>query len=274
MTAIKSKKSAVSFSLVFIFNFILFAVKLYVGLSSNSISIYSDGINNLFDGISAAAGIICFIILSKGRDRSFDSRSEKTEQLLSLVLSAVILVSGFIFFFNSAERLMYPAPVWFTVSYFYVIAATAAVKLVMFFLLRRESRKSDSDVFRVMSLDSLMDFFITAVTLVTLFVSYKGGFSIDAYAGIVISILIMVSGLKSFREGLVAVSGFPDKETREKTEKLLLKYGIAENTEIEYSFINGKRAYVKTDAFPDEKALGELKKIVTEETGIELYLLK
>ena len=46
----------------FFLNFILFAVKLYVGLSSNIISIYSDGINNLFDSLSVMVTVICFAV--------------------------------------------------------------------------------------------------------------------------------------------------------------------------------------------------------------------
>lgn len=274
MTKIKNKKSLSLFSVILLLNLILFAVKLYVGLSSNSISIYSDGINNLFDGISAATGILCFVILSKGRDLSFSSRSEKTEQLLTFVLSAVILLAGFIFLFNSAERLMYPAPVWFTVNYFYIILVTAAVKLIMFFVLKAQSKKTESSVIRVMSLDSLMDFFITSVTLITLYASQKGGFSLDAYAGIVISVIILISGVKSFKESLVKLVGFPGKKLREKTEEIISHYGIMKIESIEFSFMQEKSVLVKAENLCDDKELEKLRKELKKETGLSLYLLK
>lgn len=274
VTVIKNKTAIPTFISVFILNFILFALKLYVGLSSNSISIYSDGINNFFDGISAVTGIICFMILAKSRDLSFASRSGKTEQLLSFFLSAVILITGFVFLYNSSERLMYPAPMWFTVSYFYMIAATVLVKLGMFFMLKRQSKKTDSGVIKMMALDSLADFFITAVTLITLLVSQKGGFSVDAYAGIAISVIILISGIKSFKEGLVGIIGFPSGETRNKIEKLLSEYGISDEAELEFSFSDEKKVYLKTDKEINEETLENIKNRLSEGTGFTLYLLK
>lgn len=271
---IKNKKALSLFAVVLFLNFILFAVKLYVGLSSNSISIYSDGINNLFDGVSAATGISCFLILAKGRDLSFASRSEKTEQLLSFALSAVIPVTGFIFLFNSAERLMYPAPVWFTVSYFYIILVTAIVKLMMFFYLKVQSKRCNSPMIKVMSLDSLMDFFITVVTVITLYASQKGGFSLDAYAGIVISVFILISGVKSFKENLVKLIGFPERKLREKTERLISEQGIKEVKSIEFCFSEEKMLLVRVENSLGEKELDELRKKVKKETGFSLYLLK
>lgn len=261
------------FSVVLLLNFLLFTVKLYIGLSSNSISIYSDGINNLFDGLSAAAGIISVLILSKSRDLSFVSRSEKTEQLLSFLLSAVIIVTGFIFLFNSIERLMYPAPVWFTVSYFYIIALTAAVKLAMFFFLKAQSRKTDSAVIRVMSLDSLMDFFITLVTLVTLYASQKGGFSLDACAGIVVSILILIPGVKSFAQSLRRLIGFPDKKSRQRAEEILMKY-TTDTSLIEFALSDERKLILKTDVPISLQEAETLKKKLKEEADFELYLLK
>ncbi len=270
---IKSHKAPKIFLVVLLLNFLLFTVKLYVGLSSNSISIYSDGINNLFDGLSAAAGIISVYILSKSRDLSFSSRSEKTEQLLSFVLSAVILITGFLFCFNSLERLMYPAPVWFTVSYFYIIAVTAAVKLLMFVFLRNSSRKNASPVVKVMSLDSLTDFFITFITLVTMVVSQKGGISLDAYAGILVSILILISGARSFRESLGCLICFPDKSTRQKAEEILCGY-TTDTSFIEFSFSAEKKLLLKTDIPITQDEEEKLKQQLKEETDFNLYLLK
>lgn len=271
---IKSKNAVKAFLAVFILNFLLFVTKLYVGLSSNSISIYSDGINNFFDGISAAVSLICFYLLLKSRDMSFESRSGKTEQLLTFVLSAVIIITGIVFLFNSAERLMYPAPVWFTVSYFYIIGFTAVVKALMFFLLKRQSRKEDSQLFRVMSLDSLMDFFITTVTVITLFISQRGGFSVDAYAGIAISIFILVSGVRSFRESLTALICFPKMKTRERIEELLSSCDLDEKAALEFSFVEEKRVYLSCDRQPEKEKLEEVRKSIYEETGFTLYLLK
>lgn len=274
MTVIKDKRAIPVLAVAFFLNLTLFFIKLYVGLSSNSISIYTDGINNFFDSLSSVAGIVCFYILSKNADSSVKFRSEKTEQLLSFVLSAIIVAVGFSFFYNSAERLMYPTPVWFTNGYFITLCFTSTVKLVMFALLKKESKKQNSDILRVMSTDSLTDFFITTVTVTTLMISQKGNYSLDAFAGIFISVLIMLSGLKSLKKNMTDLLSYPDKYTRLKIQQLAEEINLFENYQLEFSFGEEKRVYLHTDEKIKEEHLEPLAQNVYNETGIKLYFIK
>ena len=255
-------------------NFILFSVKLYIGLSANSISIYSDGINNLFDGISCVAAMLCFYFINKGRDRFSHALMKKTEQLVSLALSLIIFAVGTVFFYNSVERLMYPTPVWFAVNYFYVLLITAAVKLLMFFYLRYKAARLDSNTIRLMSVDSLTDFFITAVTVLTLFISQKGSYSFDAFGGIIISIFIVVTAVKNICQSVASMLGIEKKEKRERLEQLLDEFVGCDSYEAELSFLSEKRVYLKAEKKIDDSGLEELKKKVYNETGIRLYIIK
>lgn len=273
---IKNKAVVPIFVSAFFINFLLFAVKLYVGLSANSISIYSDGINNLFDGLSSVAALVCFYIIAKGADRSALSRGEKTEQLLSFGLSVVIFAVGFVFLYNSAERLMYPTPVWFTPAYFYALSFTAAVKLFLFFFLKKKGKSLGSEVVRIMSLDSLIDFFVTAVTVVTLIASQKGSYSFDAFGGIGISVVILVSGVKSLKESTASLLNFPKKEKRSAVEHILEESGICKNAnyELEFSFGQEERVYLKPEGEIQKEKLEDTRQRVYNETGINLYIIK
>ena len=273
MRAIKTKKVIPVFGIVSVVNLLLFSVKLYIGLSSNSISIYSDGINNLFDSFSCFLALGCAVFASKNISVLSAFLNRKTEQLLSFLLSVVIFAAGFMFLYNSAERLMYPTPVWFTMSYFSVLCVTAAVKLFMFLFLRSRAGKLKSDTVRMISLDSLLDFFVTVISVLTLYASQEGSFSFDAVGGIVISIFIIVSGIKNIKEALSDLLGFPQRKLRESFEQIILQQGIAEDYEIEFSFGKEKRAYVKAGNITSEES-EKLKEIIFKETGIRLYLLK
>lgn len=274
MAEIKNKRAVPVLLSAFMLNFILFFIKLYVGLSSNSISIYSDGINNFFDSLSSVAGILCFYILAKSADPSVKFRSEKSEQLLSFILSAIIVAVGFVFFYNSAERLMYPTPVWFTNGYFIALSLTSAVKLIMFAFLRKESAKQNSDMLKVMSTDSLTDFFITTVTVVTLIISQKGSYSLDAFAGIFISILIMISGLRSLKKSATSLLDYPDKSTRTKIQQLTEEAGICKDYHLEFSFAEEKRVYLHSDTEIKQEKLETLRQKVYNETGIIFNVIK
>ncbi|MBQ8503438.1 MAG: cation diffusion facilitator family transporter [Clostridia bacterium] len=256
-------------------NFLLFAVKFYVGLSANSISIYSDGINNLFDSLSGALSVICFYFAFRSTDLSSSSRSEKTEQFLSFVLSVIVAVAGFVFAYNSAERLMYPTPVWFTYGYLWILVATAVVKLLMAAFFRYKHRKLGSEVLKVMSVDSLLDFFITAVTVVTLLLSQKGTYSLDAYCGILISIMILISGIRMTFSSGKKLLNLADENVRGKIQEILSEGGIdKEKAQLEYSLGNESRVYLKTDEDIGTERLSVMKKQVYEQTGIKLYIVK
>lgn len=259
----------------FFMNFILFALKLYIGLSVNSISIYSDGVNNLFDSLSGLLSVICLWAVCRNADSSTKSRTAKIEQLLSFILSVIVGVSGFIFVYSSLERLMYPTPVWFLVKFFWLLVATAFIKFLMFIYFRYKWKKLDSEVLKVMSFDSLLDFFITTVTVITFVVSKSGTYSIDAVCGVFISIVIIISAVKMIISSGKNLMNFTAKENRLLIEELLSEYGIdSEKSELVFSLSENKEVYLKTDTELNAENLEELKKQVFEQTGIEFYIAK
>ena len=197
-------------------NLILFSVKLFIGLSANSISVYSDAVNNLFDSLSGMLTLGSVFFSASGYF------AKKTEQLLSLVIACFIGFSGIYFLYSSFERLMYPTPVWYTQKYFILLCATTAVKLLLYFVLKKISAKKLSPVTRLMATDSLLDFFIGLTTLLTLLLSKGGNYAFDAVCGIIISIVIIVSAVKAIVSTVKQLINYVDKEKREKIERLLI----------------------------------------------------
>lgn len=255
----------------FVSNLTLFLIKLYVGLSSNSISIYSDGVNNMFDGLGALLTAVTLGILGRSLLVGAAAVNRKTEELLSLVLSILVLFSGAYFAYTSLERLIYPTPVWFSMKYLYILIATALFKLVMFFVYRFMNRKIGSSTVKVMTYDCLLDFLITAVTVVSLAVSARGTFSFDALCGLGISAVIITGAVKMLADKLRRASGYVSAEKRELIEELFKNQGI-EKQDIEIIFIyqEAVTGYISfTDSSVREKA-ELLYDTVKQETGIIL----
>lgn len=197
-------------------NLILFFVKLYVGLSANSISIFSDSMNNLFDFLSCVLGAVCMSYALWLKERKMPFSAEKIQQLVSFVLSVAVVAVGFSFAYSSAERLMYPTPVWFSLRYFFIIIATALAKLLLYFFFWHQNKKLKSSVIKVMKTDSLTDFFVTAVVLVSFAVTRITDFSADAFAGIIISVFIIIQSVKLLKESVCGLLDMPEKQQREK----------------------------------------------------------
>lgn len=253
----------------FLSNLILFIIKLYIGLSCNSISIYSDGINNMFDGISALLTAVCLGLLGKKLLIGSASTLKRTEELLSLVLSTLVLISGGYFAYTSLERLIYPTPIWFSMKYLHLLGATALFKLLMFLVFRFAGKKSDSQVIKIMAYDCVLDFFITSVTIVSLWVSAKGSFSLDAFCGLFISAVIITGAVKILFSFIKKVIGYVPAETRERIAVILEDEGIA-ISDVELFFEHNDRitGYISFEISQQREKAELLYDRIKEETDI------
>lgn len=262
----KNKALLISVSSVLLINLILFLVKISVGLSANSISIYSDAINNLFDCISAVLALCSFSVLSTG------AYAEKAEQLLSFLISCFIGFSGAYFFYSSAERLMYPTPVWYTPKYLILIIVTAAIKLIMSLILRKTSAVYSLKLVRLMATDSALDFCIGCTTVLTLLLSKNGKYAFDALCGIAISIFIFISAVKGIISAVKMLINYKSKEKREKIESLLLSCeNIQRIHKIRFTDGNICIAQVEINK-ENETNLEEIAKAVKQQTDINIFI--
>lgn len=177
-------------------NILLFFVKLYIGLSVNSVAIYADALNSMADCTVCIAAAIGFCIVSAGKSEKYPFGFGKSEELINILISAVVLITGGAFAYISLERLMYPVPVWYSSLYAVIIAVTAAVKLGLVFFFKISAKKLGSDSIKGISTDSLLDFFITLCTLISFTLSALVDFSLDGAAGMIISIVLVAEGIK------------------------------------------------------------------------------
>ena len=93
------KITVITCAVAFALNVALFSVKLYVGLCANSISIYSDAVNNMFDSLSGLAAFICFAALLSSSSEGTRAIIKKAEQFFSFVMSVnylAVMVCPFI----------------------------------------------------------------------------------------------------------------------------------------------------------------------------------
>ena len=269
----KDKRVLYILSVAFSVNLVLFFVKLYVGLRTNSISIYSDAVNNMFDSLSGLLTLVSLSAVLKNADLSTEGTVLKSEQLFSFLMALAVAFSGFYFAYTSLERLMYPTPVWYTYYYLGVLIATALVKLGLFFFYKTYSKKMSSPVIKVMAFDSLLDFFITAVTVLTLYISGSGNFAFDAVFGIVISVIIIISAVKLIISNAKSLINYVSADDREAFEDVLKKYSLKTEKVSYHISADSTVAYVKAD-FENEKDILSAKEECLEKTGIILNIIK
>lgn len=273
------KKRIIAVSTGAAVNLLLFFVKLYIGLSTNSVAIYADSLNSLTDCTVCIAVIIGFCLSASKKNGDYPFGKGRAEELTELLISAVILVSGGIFAYISFERIMYPVPVWYSSLYAVIIAVTAAVKLALSFFFSRVSEKLGSDAIRAISTDSKLDFFITLCTLISFTLSSVANFSVDGFAGMIISAVLIAEGIKSSRTAFEKILGKRNTEVCDKAKAVIESDASVKCVEeIQYHSYgeNGVfTAEIKTDCVTVqefENLSGRLQESVREKFGAEIYL--
>jgi cation diffusion facilitator family transporter len=177
-------------------NLILFAVKLYVGLSSGSLAIYCDSVNNLADTLSCVIAGAGFFLVT----RLDEKRGARVQALASFVIGLAVALTGAYLVWQGLERLMYPTPVAYTGKYALLILATVFVKLAMGAAYLAVYRKNASPVIKTLYLDSFLDCGITLCALMSFWLISTVNFAVDGIASVAIGAIIAVGAARTVIE--------------------------------------------------------------------------
>lgn len=173
-------------------NLILFFVKLYVGISVNSLCVYCDAINNLGDTFACCVAIMGFFV-SK---RLNEVKSTRLQILCTFVIECVVSVTGIYFVYNGFERMLYPLPVTYSDKYAILISITVLVKILMAVMYKISDKKANSTVLKALVLDSILDCFVTIFSLMSILLVTKVNFAIDGIFAIITGSVVSINAVK------------------------------------------------------------------------------
>ena len=176
-----------------IINFALFLTKLYIGISSGSLTIYCDAVNNLGDTFACGISVFGFIMIK----RLGEKQSDRAQSLCTFVISLLITATGIYFVYNGLERLMYPIPVRSSSRYLTVLCITIGIKICLGFMFRAVNRKAPSPVIKALALDSFLDCFITLAAIMSLVLISKVNYAVDGIFAIITGSAVSVSAIKN-----------------------------------------------------------------------------
>ncbi|MDY3938035.1 MAG: cation diffusion facilitator family transporter [Oscillospiraceae bacterium] len=249
-------------------NFVLFLVKLYVGLTSSSICIYSDAINNMTDTLACALALAGSIIMKKGATDEYPNGYKKAEHLVGFVMAALIAVTGGYFSYSALERLLYPRPVNFLVKHAFLLSVTIAVKLATGVVFKKAADKSGSVMLKTVYIDSFADSGVTAMTLMSFIMSNFSFVRIDAVFGLIISVIIIVNAVKLLKSSAQTLMGRTDPEIKRRVEKLLNENSFNIKEINVFDSPDGTVVTVTADGGENKK---ETANKARENLGIKLY---
>lgn len=206
-------------------NVLLASVKIIVGLLFGAISVLADGLNNLTDTFSSTLSLVSFKLSSKPADKDHPFGHERTEYVLAMVISFLILLVAFELIKESFVKILSPSAMNFSWLVIIVLALSILGKLLLFILNINVSKRINSDVLKASAFDSLGDCISTSVILVTLLLSKVMTFNLDGYAGVLVSLIIAFSGIKILKETFSKLIGqAPESQLVEDIKNLVLSY--------------------------------------------------
>lgn len=263
-------------------NLLLFGLKLAVGLLSASISIMADAMNNLSDMGSSVVTILGFRLASKPADPDHPYGHGRYEYISAFIVSGLIILVGVELLKSSVDKLLNPTPLSFTWVSAAILAASVIVKFWMFLFNRKVGKKIESDAVIATAADSRNDALTTTAILASVLVQMQWGLNIDAYMGIVISLFILWSGVKTAKETLDPLLGQPlDMESAKELEREIMSFDgflgvhdlITHNYGVGRSFAS---VHVEVPSNADIVKIHEqvdlCEKLVFERTGVHLTI--
>lgn len=206
-------------------NFLLFVIKLSVGLITSSIAIMADAFNNLSDAGSSIITIVGFKLSDKPADAEHPFGHGRIEYISALIVSFMVMLVGFQFVKSSLERIFNPIDIKFETIPFILLLISIFIKLWLSRFNKFVGNKIDSSALKAASTDALGDVFTSSCVAISFLASKFTSFPIDGYLGTLVALFILYSGFSLTKETLNPLLGeAPDPELVKKIQDMVLSY--------------------------------------------------
>lgn len=188
-------------------NCILCAIKIVAGFLSGSVSIMADGINNLSDAGSSIITFIGFKLSSKPADEGHPFGHQRIEYLTGVIVSFIILIIGFTLFKSSFEKVLHPSEVDVTPIIYIILSVSILIKCWQSIFYKKNGKDICSTALLASSQDSLNDCIATSVVIIGTIIYHLTGVALDGYMGLIVSIFIVISGIKTLKDTMNPLIG-------------------------------------------------------------------
>lgn len=188
-------------------NLIFAAIKVVIGLAVSSIAIVSEGVNNATDSATSLITIVGTKLSAKHPTEKHPFGFGRIEYLTSLLISVLILFTGAELMESSVKLIFAPQEMSISYVTMAIIAVSALVKLALGLFTIKEGKRVDSSSLVALGTECRSDSVVSVITLVTALVFLVFHVSLDAYAGIIMSLIVLKAGLEVLKETLSDILG-------------------------------------------------------------------
>ena len=188
-------------------NVFLASFKAVIGLTTNSIAIVMDAVNNISDAASSVITIVGTKLAGKEPNKKHPFGYGRIEYLSAMIISILVLYAGVTAFIESVKKIINPEKPDYTVVSLVIVGVAVLVKIILGLFVKKTGKKVNSDSLVNSGSDALLDSIISATTLAAAAVYLIFNISLEAWLGAIIALVIIKSGFEMLKDTLSKILG-------------------------------------------------------------------
>lgn len=181
-------------------NIFLFIIKILVGLVSHSQAMIADAMNSASDIFSSVMTFIGNMVSSEPADEDHNLGHGKAEYIYSMLISITMIVLGIKILWDSVLSIFKGNEYNFTIWLIIVCIVTIVVKMGLYLYTSKIGKKYKNLLVEANAKDHRNDCAITLFNLIAACLSLLNVRYVDGIVGIGISLWIVYTGIKIFKE--------------------------------------------------------------------------
>jgi len=227
MTHERDRKSLWAVNLGLGINILLSTLKTVFGVLGHSPALLAEGINSISDVAYYVVAGIFVRLANKPADAEHPYGHRQLESIASLVVGAFVVATAVKVFWDSVDKVWdlldgkltslgaHPFALW-------VALGTVAVKIFLFFYVRRLGKETKNPIVDALAYDHRNDIFSASAASVGIFLGQRGLPWVDPLAGALVALLILRTGIFILRESSVQLmEAVPSRELAKQILVLL-----------------------------------------------------
>jgi cation diffusion facilitator family transporter len=208
-------------------NILLSFVKTIVGILGHSPALLAEGINSVSDVAYYVVAGIFVRLANKPADAEHPYGHRQLESIASLVVGAFVVSTAVVVFWDSVDKIWDLLDGQITsqgASQFalWIALATVAIKIVLFFYVRRLGEQTQNPVVFALAYDHRNDIFSASAAAIGIFLGQRGLPWVDPLAGALVALLILRTGIFILRESsMQLMDTVPSRKLAKQVLKML-----------------------------------------------------
>lgn len=179
-------------------NFALLIMKSIIGIISKSQAMLADSLNSAGDIFASFMSFIGSKIATKPRDKDHPYGHGKAEYIFSLIIGVIMIIASIGMVKNSFESIILNKKVYNLKLLIIACTMTIISKFTLYIYCRIKYKKKNSILIKTLMEDHRNDMFVTMGTVIGVLFSNVGFNFMDGVIGIIISLWILIVGIKIF----------------------------------------------------------------------------